>query len=186
MENYDPIGGGFLVQKILDFIFGVGSFDGDFGTIYAILGFFKVLFLVLSTIFICGIVYVIHELQKLRPGYKLVVDPSKVGQPKIAQMRWKEIKRRMSIGTESEWRLAIIEADSLIDEVFKKMGFSGDTLGDRINSISQQELNSINELREAHGVRNRLVHTPGYKVSQDDAERAIRRYERVLEELEVI
>ncbi|MDP3784799.1 MAG: hypothetical protein Q8R12_01850 [bacterium] len=107
-------------------------------------------------------------------------------QQKIARKRWEEIMARFEMDTESDWRLAVIEADGLVDDIFKRIGFQGETLGERIASVSSQELSSLAELREAHQIRNRLVHTPGYKITKQDAERSLQRYRKVLEELEAI
>src|SRR3989344_924876 len=192
METFDPVGGGFVVERIRDLFFGsgVGSGGGSSGEVLAIvdalLGFFRGMFIFFLLLLIFGIIFVIYQLIKIRPGYEIVYDPNKIQQKKIAKSRWEEILERFNVGTESDMRLAVIEADSLVDDVFKKLGYPGETLGERIASVSPEELRSINDLREAHGIRNRLVHTPGYKINKDDAERSIRRYQQVLSELEVI
>lgn len=187
MENFDPVGGGYLVQRISDFFSGGGG--GNEGLIQfasGALSFFKVIFITFLILFIGGIVYVVYQLGKFRPNYKFVSGPEDVPQQKIAKRRWEDIMQRFNLGTESDWRLSVIEADSLVDDVFKRIGFEGETLGERITAISTEEIQSIGELKEAHQVRNRLVHTAGYKISRQEAERALRRYEKILEELEVI
>lgn len=187
MEDFDPIGGGFLVRGIINFFSGgAGGSGGDFSTIYSILDVFKVIFIFFLVLFVCGIIYVIYEFRKLRPNYKLVYEESAPPQKKITKSHWGKIMERFNAGTESDWRLAIVEADSLVDEVFKKIGFGGETLGERIASISEREVHSIPELKEAHKLRNNLVHTPGYKITREDAERALRHYHKVLEELEMV
>src|SRR3989344_5126777 len=187
MENFVPIGGGFLVQGIVDFFSGKsGGGAWDFSTIYSILAFLKVIFIFFLVLFVCGIIYVIYEFRKLRPNYKLVYNENAVPQKKVTKSHWGKIMARFGAGTESDWRLAIVEADSLVDEVFKKIGFTGETLGERISSITPNEVHSIAELRDAHKIRNNLVHTPGYKISREEAERALRHYQKVLEELEMI
>lgn len=187
METFDPVGGGFLVERITNFFSGGGTNGGDaLVAIYSILAVFEVIFIFFLVLFMAGIVYVIYQLRVFRPRYKLVYDSGNLPQQRVAQKRWAEIMARFQMGTESDWRLSVIEADSLADDVFKRIGFQGENLGERIASISSQELNSLADLREAHQMRNRLVHTPGYKLSQEDAQRALRRYQKVLEELEVI
>lgn len=188
MEQFDPVGGGFIIGRILDFF--SGSFGGGGGNAESIIAgmiiFFKVIFIVFLILFIIGIVYVVYQLQKFRPAYKLVYKPEHIAQFRPTKKRWEEVFARFEMGTESDWRLAVIEADSLVDTVFKQLGYEGETLGERIRSIESHELHSINELKEAHGIRNKLVHTQGYKISREDAERSLRIYRSVLEELEVI
>ena len=184
METFDPVGGGFIVERIADFFTGAGS--QSLGTIGSIVAFFKVIFIFFFILFLIGIFYVIYQTTFYRPKFELVLEPGKVPHQKFARKRWDEIMQRFALGSESDFRLAVVEADSLVEEVFKKIGFDGETLGDRIQAISEHELHSISGLKEAHGLRNRLVHTPGFKVSRSEAELALSRYEDVLEELEVI
>ena len=177
-----------MVRWIADFLSGNSGVGGgrDFSAIYSILGFFKIIFIFFLALFVIGIVYVIYELRKFRPNYKLVYEESTLPQRKLAGEHWIKIMQRFNAGTESDWRLAIVEADSLVDEIFKRIGFDGETLGERIASISEREVHSIPELKDAHKMRNNLVHTPGYKIKREDAERALRHYYNVLEELEMI
>lgn len=186
MNDFDPVGGGYLVQKIANFFGGGEGSEGLVQFANGLLSFFKVIFIFFLILFTVGIIYTIYQLGKFRPKYKFVYGPDDVPQQKIAKRRWEDIMQRYGLGMESDWRLAVIEADGLVDEVFKKIGFEGESLGERIQAISPQELESINDLKEAHQVRNRLVHTPGYKISKQEAERSLRRYQKVLEELEVI
>jgi len=50
------------------------------------------------------------------------------GVSKIAG-KWQKIKKRLEAGIESEAKLAIIEADSMLDGILDRMGFGGRTLG---------------------------------------------------------
>ncbi|HBT81418.1 hypothetical protein A2757_00645 [Candidatus Giovannonibacteria bacterium RIFCSPHIGHO2_01_FULL_48_47] len=186
MENFDPVGGGFLVERILDAIFsfsGGGAGSGALSQIFAIL---KVIGEILFFVFVGGIIFVMFQLRAFRPRYQLVYRPSSVPQQKLAKKRWEDVMQRFEQGLEADWRLAIIEADSLVDEIFQQIGFGGENLGERMSAISPQELRSIVDLREAHQLRNKIVHTPGYKISRQEAERVLRKYQKILEELEVI
>ena len=187
MNDYDPIGGGFIVEQIFNFFSGStsGGIDPS-NPIFVILAVLKVIGVVFLLLFITGIVYVILQLRKNRPNYRLKYSAEHMPQDKVVKKRWEEIMNRFRMGTESDWRLAVIEADSLVDGVFKRMGFEGDSLAERMGSISPQELQTLADLKEAHRMRNNLVHTTGFKVSQQDAERTLGRYEKVLEEMEML
>jgi hypothetical protein len=87
---------------------------------------------------------------------------------------------------EADWRLAVIEADSLVDDILKRIGFPGESMAERLAQIPASQLLSLSDLKEAHRIRNNVTHTPGFKISKSEAERVVRKYERVLKELEVI
>jgi hypothetical protein len=169
MESFDPVGGGFIIERITDFFRGSFASGEGVSAIASIVAFFRVIFIFFFFVFLIGILYVIYELRKFRPGYRLVFAAETARKKTNFAIRWKEILGRYKMGTESDMRLAVIEADSLVEEVFKKTGFEGESLGERIKNITPQELHSIDALKEAHALRNRLVHTPGYKISSQDA-----------------
>ena len=79
--------------------------------------------------------------------------------------------------------LGIIEADSFIDDVLKKMDLRGEHMADRMEQLTRMDLKSADNLWKAHRVRNDLVHTSGFTLSKGDAERALQYYEDFLKEV---
>ena len=84
------------------------------------------------------------------------------------------------------YTMAIIEADTLIDNILKRVGISGETMADRLNQLDPDEFSILGRLWRVHRVRNALVHSPGFVVSKRDAEEALKIYESFLRELEVL
>lgn len=86
----------------------------------------------------------------------------------------------------NDWKLAIIEADIMLDELLKQRGFAGNTLGERLKSISPNQMESLSDAWEAHKVRNRIAHDGAdFVLTRRIAEDTINRYRRVLGELDV-
>lgn len=175
-----------MVERILDAIFSLSGGGDASSPLFQVFSTLRLISTILFFVFVGGIFFVLFQLRAFRPKFRLIYEPTAMPQQKLARKRWEDIMRRVEQGLESDWRLALIEADTLVDEVFKKIGFEGDSLGERLQTVSPQELRSIVELREAHQIRNRVVHTPGYKISREEAGRALSKYQKVLEELEVI
>lgn len=100
--------------------------------------------------------------------------------------RWEEIKRHLHSTNESEWKFAVIEADKLTDDILKKIGYPGETMGERMILIKPEQLNTIGYLWEAHKMRNNIVHDPNFKMIHEDAVKALSLYEAVLKELRAI
>lgn len=86
----------------------------------------------------------------------------------------------------NDWKLAIIEADIILDELMKQRGFAGNTLGERLKSISPHQMESLSDAWEAHKVRNRIAHDGAdFVLTRRIAEETINRYRRVIGELGV-
>ena len=103
------------------------------------------------------------------------------GGPMMA--RWEEITRHLDSVKETEWKFAIIEADKLVEDALKKAGFPGVGLGERLSNISPDQLQSRNDVWEAHKLRNRIVHEINYFLRYTEAKHAIEQYSRALKEL---
>jgi hypothetical protein len=86
----------------------------------------------------------------------------------------------------NDWKLAIIEADIILDDILKQQGYVGSSLGERLKSIGTGELNSLNDAWEAHKIRNRIAHDGAdFVLTQRLAEETINRYRRVFTEFGV-
>lgn len=100
--------------------------------------------------------------------------------------RWEEIQKHLDSVKEAEWKFAVIEADSLVDSILKASGYPGDTMGDRLKNIDKTQIVSIDDLWEAHKIRNRLAHDTNYFLRYGEAKRAVQLYEKALKELNAL
>lgn len=99
--------------------------------------------------------------------------------------QWTKILARLDSGLESEYKLAIIESDSLLDEILKRMGYAGESLGERLKKVVPDILPNVEQVWEAHKIRNNIVHDPDYRLSLDSAKKAIAIYEKAFSDLGV-
>ncbi|OGJ66118.1 hypothetical protein A3A67_04475 [Candidatus Peribacteria bacterium RIFCSPLOWO2_01_FULL_51_18] len=77
--------------------------------------------------------------------------------------------------------LKIVEADKVLDEALKLLGYSG-SLGDKLKSAGPR-FKHQSDLWSAHKLRNRLVHELNSVPKADEVSGALRIYERALKEL---
>lgn len=83
----------------------------------------------------------------------------------------------------NDWKLAIIEADVVLDDILKKKGYPGGSLGERLKSISSGQLSTLNDAWEAHKIRNQIAHGGAdFVLTKRIASETIMRYQRVFEE----
>ncbi|NOY35927.1 MAG: hypothetical protein GXP44_03390 [bacterium] len=149
----------------------------------------KFVSIVLSALFFSGIVFTLYKILQLRKKkLSYYMDfLSEEGLPENRSERWDEIKRHLDADNPVEWKMAVIEADSLMDDILKKVGYGGENLGERLKAIEPSDFDNLQNVWEAHKIRNRLVHEPGkVEFTRDDAKAAIEKYEKALKELKYI
>lgn len=99
----------------------------------------------------------------------------------IAQ--WQEVERHINSNNPSDWRLAILEADIMLDEILKKQGYQGDTVGDKLKSVDKSSMTTIDYAWEAHKIRNQIAHEGvGFQINDREAKRVIGLFRKVFEE----
>jgi len=80
----------------------------------------------------------------------------------------------------SDWKLAIIEADSMLDELLDQLGFHGESLGDKLKMANQENFPQLTIAWEVHTVRNKIAHEGlAFELSQHEAKRIIAEYEGI-------
>lgn len=99
--------------------------------------------------------------------------------------RWKDIEAHIASQSVSDWKLALIDADSLIDDILKRAGYPGKTMGERLKRIEPSDLDHLADLWEAHKLRNRIAHE-GERIERRDVDRAMEQYRLVLKELKFL
>ena len=104
----------------------------------------------------------------------------------IKSDKFAELQTHLDSENPNDWKLAIIEADIILDDTLKRQGYAGPTLADRLKSISPESLHSIRDAWDAHMIRNKIAHAGAdFVLTQKIARETIMRYERVFKELGV-
>ena len=83
----------------------------------------------------------------------------------------------------SDWKLAVIEADAMLEDLMAQLGFKGDTLGDKLKGATQEKFKNLTVAWEVHTIRNRIAHEgASFMLSQHEAKRVIALYEQIFRE----
>jgi len=96
--------------------------------------------------------------------------------------KWVEIEKKLNSNYASDWKLAVIEADSVLDNLIQSLGYRGDTMGERMKNIKPGQFPYLEDAWRAHKVRNFLAHDAGYNFSQQAAVRTIGIYKKIFKE----
>lgn len=94
--------------------------------------------------------------------------------------RWSKTLNYLFSQHSSDWKLAIIEADSMLEDLLEQLGFHGETLGDKLKMANQENFPQLTAAWEVHTIRNRIAHEGlSFELSQHEAKRVISLYEEI-------
>ena len=99
-------------------------------------------------------------------------------------VRWIHVEDLVNSPNPSDWRLSIIEADSILESLLEEKGIPGIGIGERLKNIAPGDMTTIQIAWEAHLVRNKIAHEgSNFELTDREAKRTIRLYEMVFQEL---
>ena len=122
---------------------------------------------------------------KLRTGLR-GMDIPLVTKSKM-QKRWEKIKNRLESDNPSQYKVAIIEADVVADEMLAGLGYNGSNMAEKLEQVGTAHLDDhLEALKGAHEIRNRIVHEENFQVDERLAKAVVGVYENFLKYLELL
>ncbi len=116
---------------------------------------------------------------------KLLTRPEMMGMTREEMARrWIEVRKTSTQGLMGA-KLALLEADTLLDSGLKSMMMPGDTLGERLK-VACYKYPKLQNVWWAHKLRNQLAHDSASQITQRQANQAIDEFERALKILNVM
>ncbi len=100
--------------------------------------------------------------------------------------KWQKIQQRLETANEGEYKLAVIEIDGMLSDILLRMGFKGETLGERLEIVTSAIIPNLQDLIQAHQVRNNVVHDPDYKLTLQEAQKTLEIYQVAFTNLDLI
>ena len=105
----------------------------------------------------------------------------------IQNPRWELIEKYYNSGNQSDWRLAIIEADIMLYDLLDRIGVLGDSIGEKLKNTNKAQMGTIDLAWRAHKVRNELAHQgSSFEINRHIVEQAIEDYRKVFSEFSYI
>jgi len=171
---------------------GLIRFFSQFGleSIFESLTFLFIIFSnILSLLFVIGIVYSIIRTNTVDEEIKKQLYPPLVESPeaKVKHERWQRVVEHINTENPSDWRLAILEADIILDELLDSLGYIGNTMADKLKSANKSDFRTLDTAWEAHKIRNAIAHEgQDFVLTQREARRIIGLYEIVFREFDFV
>jgi hypothetical protein len=144
---------------------------------------------VLSLFFLVGIVYSLIRWRQWAIEWQKLIYPSPgdAEKPAPKNEKWERVQEHLRSDNPSDWRLAILEADIVLDEMLDSLGYIGDTIGDKLKKAKKGDFQTIDQAWEAHKIRNAIAHQgQDFTLTQREAQRIVGLYKQVFEEFDYI
>ena len=170
-------------QPVTDAVFNVNT--------WATIGFVSSM---LSVIFIAIIIFSLVRMREIQIHEKHEIDheihealEKDKALEREENTRWHYILTLVESPNESDWRVSIIEADTMLEELLKDAGYVGDTLSELLEQAKNGGLVTVQNAWDGHLIRNQIAHQgSNFPLSQVEARRVIKMYQNVFEELRAI
>jgi len=160
---YPEFSGWLLVLKYLFLFFGFFLFG------YTVWATFKTSFLKRA------ILIDLKEFLTYKPFYAKKFSP-----------RWKKIEERLKSKNEADLKLAVLEADELLGKVMDEIGYQGKDLNEKLERITEEIISNLKELKEVRKVRDDIVEDPTFRLTEEEAKRVLKVYEKALKDLQAL
>jgi len=154
----------------------------------------KLVAAVVSALALAGIVHNSWKLRAINIEEKKIYNPpletSTPESNEIAESKnekWEKVIKYANSSNASDWRLAVIEADVMLEELLHTLGHKEESVGEMLKSVDKNEFLTIEDAWEAHKIRNAVAHSGGnFQLSEREAKRAIALFEKVFREFQII
>lgn len=179
----------YFFELLYRLLHGAGGGTGSSGNLLTTFSSIWLLITVLAYLFslaaIGVLVYATVRIYQIRkeeePKYATISEEEE--HRYVEHDRWNHIMQLIESGQESDWRQAIIEADIMLDELLVRLGYEGESTGEKLRAVNPAHFRTLNNAWEAHRVRNEIAHQgSAYQLSEHLAHRTIANYEAVFRE----
>lgn len=103
----------------------------------------------------------------------------------LAKSKWEEIMSKINSESEEDWKMSIIKADALLDTILKRKGYPGETIKERLNVISYENILNLDDIWKAHRIRNEIAHNTGFSLTKKEAVKFLKIYKKALDDLKL-
>ncbi len=149
----------------------------------------KIVFIILNLLLFGGILWLLFNTSWFKEHYGQNFTDLFLGffsQKGFRERRWLKIKKKAESNKEAERKLAIIEAEELLDAFLKQRKISGSNLRERFRTLIEAQLippELYQILIQASQVVDDIIYDPDFELSKNKAKETLAKFERVLNHL---
>jgi uncharacterized membrane protein len=151
--------------------------------------FLKILSAVISIAFIIGSIYSWIEIQKIseaqaqsREEHFSRSQKKKDTKSNLNNDHWNHVKGMFQSPDSTAWRMAVIDADAMLEDLITDLGFQEGNFGDKLKAMQQAGVPWVQSAWDVHLLRNRLAHEGSkYPLNNREAYQAFKVYESIFQ-----
>ncbi len=155
--------------------------------------FWQVAAFILSVAAVAVCLYSYRKLQEIDAEEEKIYGPSEEDTFLEEEVKSKENEKWLKVLSHAhsenpaEWRLAIIEADIMLDQLLTDLEYQGEGVGEKLKAVDPTDMLTLESAWEAHKVRNRIAHSgQDFELSERETRRVIGLFEEVFREFGVV
>lgn len=187
-----PITESVTVPQVVDFL-QVSTAPGVYDSLVAGWGVFVAFSTFFSLVFGAFLVYNVIRIFQHRRAHYQHLEHVRHGahhheaKPSRTTVRWRRIQEEIGSESEQSWRLAILEADIMLNELLDMRAYRGETMAEKLRNVDRADFNTIDLAWEGHKFRNKIAHEgTALMLNQREARRIITLYEHVFREFGLV
>jgi hypothetical protein len=150
--------------------------------------------LFITLLFLTGIIYCTIRINRIRAEeyvfFKNEIEKAKKTSATTSpghNPKWERAMTHLESPNPSDWRLAIIEADIMLEEMVDGLHLPGENLGEKLRNVEPSDFITLDKAWEAHKVRNQIAHQGAdFLLSDREARRIMMLYRDVFNEFHYI
>jgi hypothetical protein len=186
-----------VLQRVATYV-GDGSVSGLRNSFFGFLiggvwPLMKLWGMILSGLAIYGIIYATRRLNAIVKEEKAVYERELIEIPDKHEFvekkneKWEQVITHLNSPNPAEWRLAIIEADIILEDLLQSAGYHGAGVGEMLKSVEVSDFTTLESAWAGHKVRNKIAHSGSdFLLNEREAKEAIAHYEAVFKEFNMI
>ncbi|HUO50125.1 MAG TPA: hypothetical protein VMU25_00955 [Candidatus Paceibacterota bacterium] len=163
----------------------------EYSSFFVNWGIFVAVMLIITFILAGFIVYCASRIMEIRrresQKFQIVAHPVAAHDVPRTQLRWNRLMEEATTPDDRRWRIAILEADIMLNELLDLLGYKGETMGDKMKQVERADFHTIDLAWEAHRTRNRIAHEgDAHLLNEREVRRVMSSYEQVFREFKLI
>lgn len=163
--------------------------------LYIFFIYLKILSLILSALFLIGVIYYFRKLkvfskwkEKWQDWWGIVPELSSSNKNR---KEWQKINKLLSEPYESSWKLAVIKAEGIVKETLNLMGYSGFGAADQeqddfikiLEELKLRNYQNLEVLYQLHQIRQKIIEDKDFSLEQNKAKDVVNIYKKFWSEL---
>jgi hypothetical protein len=150
---------------------------------------FKIIFLIYGFLFFVFFVYFFRKVSWPKSAFLIDLKEFFTFKPyrtKIYEKKWRKIVEKGESEIEAERKLAILEADSILEEFLKSEGYIVKSLEEELEKIPDDILPEKEEIKRAKEIKKAILEDPAFQLPLEKTREILEIYKKILKNFSAI